>query len=745
MISGSGNLLEWLGFGALLVGCVVVMFIFARRRTRHELASVAALELAHKEGRHLPATLHPKINPERCIGSLACLSVCPEGDILGVIDGKAALVNPSACIGHGMCAVECPVNAISLVFGTSERGVDLPEVSEFFQSSRKGVYVIGELGGMGLIKNAINQGLQVSEHLHGVLKGQPQQQGLVDVAIVGAGCAGLAAALNLKQKGVSFRVLEQDSIGGTIAHYPRQKVVMTTQVELPFVGRFGSNLISKEDLLTGWQRALKKANVSVETGQKVLRIDGDDGNFEVVTEKQKVRARKVVLAIGRRGTPRALEVPGDNLPKVTYRLTDASQYEGCRVLVVGGGDAALEAAIQLVDETDAEVSLSYRQANFGKAREANKRRFAELVEQGRLFAFMGSTVKQVVNKQVLVDQSGKAVQLPNDYVIACLGGELPTAFLKNNAIEMKRLHGEELSPSAPRRGSALADAEHKAQRRLNRVLFVVGALIVATLFVVGQDYYRLPLNERSHHPGHAFLKPAGVWGHGVGIVATLFMMSNFLYAARKRLELLKGKGSIRRWLTWHQFIGFMSPLVIAFHAAFRSNNTIATMTSLSLAIVVLTGVIGRYIYQLVPSRDGKALRRSELLATWERLKTRAQDAMTQVTDHMGVEKILERALVPVDAPSLAAFVARIPKERARDEADLRRIKRYFPDKPSYREFKTAFTTMRKVSLQVGFYENLRRLMSIWRVFHVVLAALLVIMISAHIGVSLYLGYRWIFK
>ncbi len=741
----SGNQLEWVAFVALLVCGVVFMFLLTRGRQRKDVEGFAALELAKKEGRAQPATLHPKIDPEKCIGSLACLSVCPEGDILGVIDGKAALVNPSACIGHGVCALECPVSAINLVFGTEERGVDLPEVSEVFQTSRKGVYIVGELGGMGLIKNAIRQGIQVSDHLIELFGGKKQAGSACDVAIVGAGCAGLSAALGLKKAGVSFRLLEQDTVGGTIAHYPRQKLVMTEAVDLPFIGKFGASEISKEDLMAGWDRAIKKAGLTIETGTKVERIDGDDGAFVVVTNKGPVRARKVVLAIGRRGTPRTLGVPGDNRDKVTYRLIDASQYEGARVLVVGGGDAALEAAIQLADETEAEVSLSYRQPQFGKARDANKKRFKELVDSGRLFAFMGSNVKEVGSKHVVLEQGGKAMQLPNDFIIGCLGGELPSAFLKANAIELKRFMGEEMGGKGSRRGSALAQAEVLAQQRLSKVLVGIGALVVAALVVVGHDYYKLPLAQRQWHPGHFFLKPSGVWGHGVGIVATAFMLSNFLYALRKRWTLMKGKGSIRRWLTWHQFVGFMSPLVIAFHAAFRSNNVLASFTTLSLAIVVGTGIIGRFIYQLVPSKDGKAIKRSELLANWEKLKERAQSAMANVTDVLGVEQMFERAVQPVEAQSLAHFVARIPAERAKDRRDLSRIGRYFHDKPAWREFRSAYQEMRRVGLQVSFYENLRRLMSVWRVFHVVLAVVLVVMIAAHVGLSLYLGYRWIFR
>src|SRR5512133_251887 len=216
--------------GSLIAVALVAGGLVGRRwaRTRRD---TAALEEKRRRGLHLARSLHPVIDPDICIGSLSCLKACPEGDILGVVDGAARLVHADHCIGHGRCAAECPVGAIRLVFGSAERGVDLPEVDEFFESSRAGVHVVGELGGMGLIKNAITQGLQAAERLADVLRGSDQQ-----VVVVGAGPAGLATALGLKACGVRYRLLEQDTVGGSVAHYPRRKVVMTEAVDLPLHG-----------------------------------------------------------------------------------------------------------------------------------------------------------------------------------------------------------------------------------------------------------------------------------------------------------------------------------------------------------------------------------------------------------------------------------------------------------------------------------------------------------------------------
>jgi thioredoxin reductase/NAD-dependent dihydropyrimidine dehydrogenase PreA subunit len=719
-------------FGLGLIG----MVWYWRRRARRELIDAAELALSKEENRHIPQTLHPVIDPDKCIGSLSCLRVCPEGDILGVVNGKAALVDASACIGHGKCALECPVNAIKLVFGTSERGVDLPEVDEFFETSRKGVHIVGELGGMGLIKNAVTQGMQLSMRMEQTIKPQPAN-GAVDVAIVGGGPAGLATALGLKKAGFSFRVLEQDSVGGTIAHYPRQKVVMTEKVDLPFIGKFGRALISKEELMETWERALKKANVNVETGTRVTGIKGDDGAFVVQTSRGEVPARKVVLAIGRRGTPRKLGVPGEDLEKVTYRMIDPQQYEGARVLVVGGGDSALEAAIQLVEETDAEVALSYRQADFGKCREANKVRFKELVREGRVHSFLPSKILAVTPEDVTLEVQGRSLKLPNDYIIACIGGDLPAPFLKANSIAIKKYEGKERKAAAPR-GSA-----KKQESALPLVLFALGAVIVAMLTIAGWHYYKLPVAERRFSPSHAMLKPSGPWGHGVGIVATLVMMSNFLYAVRKRVRAFKGAGPIRGWLTFHQFVGFMSPLTIAFHAAFQSNNAVATSTAVALGVVVLTGVIGRFIFGLIPSAEGRSSELGELSARFERLKQRVHKLTEGSTDVHRVNALLDRA-TEKPAGSVVAKLLTLPLQRARDGRDLRRVRAMFAKKGHYKDFVDAFHRMRLLQLQVSFFRSLKSLMSVWRVLHVILAIVLVVLIAAHIALSLYLGYKWIF-
>ncbi|GEJ58566.1 NAD(P)-binding domain-containing protein [Anaeromyxobacter diazotrophicus] len=746
-----------LGTASIVATSIGVAATFAagmvgRRALRARADARALAELTARQ-RDLPRSLHPVIDPDICIGSLSCLKSCPEGDILGIVGGAAHLVHADHCVGHGRCAAECPVGAIQLVFGTARRGVDLPEVDAAFESSRPGVHVVGELGGMGLIKNAIRQGLECAEYLAEALARRPGPggEGVVDVAIVGAGPAGLATALGLRHAGLDFRVLEQSTLGGAVAHYPRQKVVMSETVELPFYGRFGKRRISKEELLHSFEKMAAKGQLRVEEGVKVVGLEGADGAFEVLTAGHgRVRARKVVLAVGRRGTPRRLGVPGEELEKVVYGLTDPEQYRGAKVLVVGGGDAALEAALALAGEPGTEVTLSYRGAALARCREANRREVEAAAAAGRLALLLASEVRRVAPREVVLSVGGAEQRLPNDHVVVNVGGELPLELLQQCGVQMRRYFGE--APGAHRHGPAgarerlLAGALEKdrAQRRFEHRLALAfaaaGALLLAFLAWKGRHYYPLAAPDRRLSPLHRSMRSAGPWGHGVGIGATLFMLSNFLYAARKRFAFMTRWGHIRSWLHFHVFVGFMSPLVIAFHAAFQSKNLLATGTASSLAVVVLTGIVGRYIYGLVPSSGGKALELEELQGAFVRLRDEIEPLMGRARDPERIRRLFDRATVPAARGSLLLLLVELPFLSLATRADLLRVRRLFPARETYQVVHDAYLRLRRLTVQIGFYRSLKRLLGGWRVFHASLAVFLVLAIAAHIGLSLYLGY-----
>mgnify|MGYP001821744387 FL=1 len=386
-----------------------------------------------------PASLHPVIDHVRCLGCASCEKACPEKGVLGIIHGKANLVDPSHCIGHGACKTACPFDAIELVFGTEKRGIDIPHVGQDFQTNVPGIYIAGELGGMGLIRNAVTQGVQTIESickLDGI--GRSDQ---LDVVIVGAGPAGIGASLAAKSSKLKFVTLEQETIGGTVSHYPRGKIVMTAPVKLPLVGNMRFRETTKEVLMEYWEKVIGSTRLVINDNERVESIEASNGCFSVKTTKSSYQTRAVLLAIGRRGTPRTLGVPGEEKTKVVYRLVDPEQYRGQHVLVVGGGDSALEAAVSIAEEAGTTVSISYRSEAFSRAKEKNRIKIDNAQKQGRLNVLMSSNVKQITDDKVTVDVKGKEISIDNDAVIVCAGGILPTPFLKSIGIEVETKYG----------------------------------------------------------------------------------------------------------------------------------------------------------------------------------------------------------------------------------------------------------------------------------------------------------------
>jgi len=421
------------------VPLVAIWTVYLGVRKRGERKSRLKRAEAVEAGLNEPSSLHPKIDPVKCLGCGACARACPEGDVLGIIDGKAALVEPTSCIGHGACSTACPTDAITLVFGSETRGVDLPRVGPDFQTNVPGLFIAGELGGMGLIRNAIEQGRQAIDSVRR-LKGIGRTR-MLDVIIVGGGPAGFSASLAALAHKLRFLTLEQEKFGGTVAHYPRGKLIMTAPATLPLVGQIRFKEVSKERLLAFWQKVADKTGLRIRYGERVEAIERVTSGFLVTTTRNRYQSRSVVLAIGRRGTPRKLDVPGEELPKVVYRLIDPEQYRGQHVLVVGGGDSALEAAASIAEQANTTVTLSYRGEAFGRAKSKNRSRVDSAVREGALTVLLRSNVKAVGHDTVEIECEGRQLSLRNDAVIVCAGGILPTAFLKSVGIDIETKYG----------------------------------------------------------------------------------------------------------------------------------------------------------------------------------------------------------------------------------------------------------------------------------------------------------------
>ena len=421
---------------ALVIAAIVGIF-FVRgylkslKKQEEQARASAAKGALFSEG---PKSQHPHIDTAWCIGCGGCTSVCPEGDVLAMFAGKAVIVNGHKCIGHGLCAEACPVGAITMVLASPSMNADMPRLTPEYETSLDNLFIIGELGGLALIKNAVNQGRDCTDTIArrlsatGTRKPDPN---VFDLLIVGAGPAGIAASLRAIEHKLNYVTLERDEVGGTVAKYPRQKLVMTSPVEFPMYGKFKKTELSKENLLAFWDMVLNRADFNVRTDEKVEDIKkGPDGIFTVATVNNQYRARAIILALGRTGTPRKLGVKGEELPKVMYRLIEADHYVNKQILVVGGGDSAVEAAMGLAFQVGNKVTLSYRQSTFGRIKERNAKRIEDSVRKGKLNVLFNSNPMEFTETSVVLDVNGVRQEIANDFVWIFAGGTPPNDFLK---------------------------------------------------------------------------------------------------------------------------------------------------------------------------------------------------------------------------------------------------------------------------------------------------------------------------
>jgi thioredoxin reductase/ferredoxin len=427
------------GFAILLMA--VFTMLSARKRHRAIVAPAAVAG---------PRILVHDINDDRCTGCDACVAVCPT-NVLDLVANKSRVLRFHDCIQCEACMFACPTEALVMFpEGSVPPALKVPEIDENFQTAIPGQYLIGEVAGKPLVKNAANLGRAVVEHMlatglrAGALGGGDN---LVDVAIVGSGPGGLSAALTCIQRGLSYVVLEKEQmIASTIARYPKGKLVMAEPydaVNLSFLPVFDSG---KEQLLPIWREVIDRVGLVIKQGESVETVArGNDGVFDVRSTVAAYRAQRVVLSIGTRGKPRTLQVPGENLPKVYSLLEDPDDWRGRSVLVVGGGDSACEAALALAD-AGAKVMISYRGKGFNRAAPKNKQAIEGYASQGRIKAKLGSQVLAFEPDSVtLALADGSQKRYPNDGTFVLIGADPPVSWLEKMGIRfVERPHQYQL-------------------------------------------------------------------------------------------------------------------------------------------------------------------------------------------------------------------------------------------------------------------------------------------------------------
>ncbi len=432
------TLLIW-GLVVLLVGAIFLPYLIKFRRSRQVF--VQRKEEAHAMGIDRPRAQYPMVDRSQCIGCGACVEACPEHDVLGVVWGVAEVINGERCVGHGLCEKACPVGALKVGLGDINTRPDIPILSPVNETTVEGIFIAGELGGLSLIRNAIAQGHTVVDEI-ARRSHKSTKSDLFDLVIVGAGPAGISAALTAIQHELNYLVLDEREVGGTILQYPRRKLVMTQPVEIPLYGWLKQDEYSKEALVETWREITARFQLRVNSGERVDSVCKVNGHFDIRTSRAAYSARHVVLAMGRRGTPRKLDVPGEEQPKVMYSLIDAQSYTQQHMLVVGGGDSAVEAAVGLARQSGNVVSISYRKSSFFRVKKKNEDAITKLISTGKLTAHFDSQVLQIKPKSVMIQCKDGPREIPNDYVIVQVGGIPPHDMLKQMGITF----GGEMQP-----------------------------------------------------------------------------------------------------------------------------------------------------------------------------------------------------------------------------------------------------------------------------------------------------------
>jgi thioredoxin reductase len=436
--------------------------------TKEDLALIRQME---PNGPEYP---HPVIFPDRCIGCHACVEACPH-DVLAIVGGIATVVARDQCMDDTSCQVECPVNPKACIVVNTTKKIQsrpAPVRDAAFMTNVPGCYITGDVSGTPLIKNAANEGAEVIKHIARELNDgvAPEPKAELDVAIIGIGPAGLSAAITAQQQNLRYVGIEQDRVLSTIEAYPKGKYVFFKPETMP---SRGSLMVEgageqRERILEAWIGAMKSGGVVINEGERCKSVQrAEDGDYFMVQtekglEKEKVtyRVRRVVLALGTRGTPMRLRLPGEEMKvtrdgrtedKVKYRLTDAASYQRKKIIVVGAGNSAIEAAVDLVARRDGdrisfrppdeinEVTLVIRSDLKNDLKFGNKMQVYQCIDEGKIKVFFGTAIKEIRDAEVVLMNARTSevkATIANDYIFAMIGGDRPTKFLETIGIKI---------------------------------------------------------------------------------------------------------------------------------------------------------------------------------------------------------------------------------------------------------------------------------------------------------------------
>ncbi len=604
---------------AVLLGLGALGLFLHRSRILESAHTHRELVIARAQGSDKARLLHPEIDLDKCLGCGACIEACPENGVLSLLHGQVAVVHGSRCVGHGECATSCPTGAIALTLGDLTGRRDLPALErDFSVVGVPGLFLAGELSGYALVRTAVSQGVAVADKVMSRLAAERELQRrslpifkpeTIDLLIVGAGPAGLACALRATELGIRYRIIEQESqIGGTIAAYPRKKLVMTQPLHLPLHGRLGKTNYEKEELIDIWEALVTEHKLPISTGVKLNDLTtAADGTFIATTSDGTIQSRNVCLALGRRGTPRRLGIPGEDLSKVSYSLIDAASYDHHRILIVGGGDSAIEAALALAQQPGNVVTLSYRKSRFTRIRSRNDLRITEAIHRGQVQAHFDSEVQAIEPAIVQLKLGdGQVTSIANDEVFIFAGGEPPFPLLERAGVSMDPADHPR-APAVVERGDDLLG--------VLLVAFICSIVIVvwASWF---HSYYAVPPSARPTLSEHALLRPTGPVGMASGIGACVMFAANLLYLVRRSPRWGSWfPGSLRVWLAAHVLTGMAAVLLLFVHAGFTIRPTVGGHAMIALGLVILSGSIGRYLYAQIPrAANGREVNLTDIRA-----------------------------------------------------------------------------------------------------------------------------------